>query len=134
MNVPGGGTPLAGVRVLVANHYQPLRWLLAHLLRRSGAEVQEVSTGLDALAVLEKGNIDVALLDSGLPDIPMAEVRNKMRTMPAAEKIPVVYTTSSEAEPPPHAGEASVGDPLNVKEVVRTILLLLGRATLSVGF
>ena len=60
-----------------------------------GAEVLEAITGRDALAILEKGNVDVALLDPCLPDIPMIEVRNKMRAMPAAK------TTRWSMQPPP---------------------------------
>jgi CheY-like chemotaxis protein len=131
VNIETDGSPLSGVRVLVADYYEPLRWLRAHLLRKSGAEVLEASTGQHVLGILETGKTDVALLDSSLRDMPMVELRSKMRAMPAAASIPVVYTTSSELEVPPPDSEAFFREPINVSELVRTILLLLERATLS---
>ena len=86
-------------------------------------------TGLEALEILEEGGVDVALLDSNLPG--RAELRNKMRAMPAAASIPVVYTIVSESELPPPDGTAFFREPLNVYELVKTILLLLGRASSS---
>ena len=116
---------MAGVRVLVVDHYEPLRWLKAHLLRRTGAEVLEAATGAEALDTLDAAKVDVALLDCSLIDMPAAEVRRKMREKPAAAAVPVIYIVASETDQPPPNGEAFLQEPLDADKLASTILVVL---------
>ncbi|MCH8199605.1 MAG: response regulator [Chloroflexi bacterium] len=54
--------------ILLVEDDQSLRWLMRRALDQSGFDVVEVDTGTRALASLERGGIDVVVLDLGLPD------------------------------------------------------------------
>ena len=129
MESEGAGLLLAGVRVLVVDHYQPLRWLKAHLLRKTGAEVLEAATGAEALEILDTAKVDVALLDYSLWDMPAAELRRRMQEKQAAAAVPVIYFVASEADQRPPDGEAFLPEPPDADKLATTILMVLGRAT-----
>jgi CheY-like chemotaxis protein len=133
MDSVGGGMPLAGVRVLVVHHYEPLRWLKAHLLRRRGAEVLEASTGTEALELLDAAKVDVALIDCALIDMPAAEVGSRIRENPATAAVPVIYIVASEADRPPPNREAVLQEPVDVDRLASTILAVLGRRSSAEG-
>jgi DNA-binding response OmpR family regulator len=60
-------------------------------LRREGFRLDWVSTGAEALARLERGEVDVLLLDLGLPDIDGLEVLRRMRYQ--GMDLPVIVVT-----------------------------------------
>jgi CheY-like chemotaxis protein len=125
---------LAGVRVLVVEHYPALRWLQAHILRRKGAEVLEAGSGAEALGMLDAERVDVVLLDCDLYDMPAPELRSRMREMPAVADVPVIYIAGSEADPPPPDGQAYLPKPIDTDKLVLTIRLVLGHAVALFGF
>ncbi len=124
---------LAGLSVLVADHYEPLRWFKVHLLRRMGAEVVEAASGSEVLAALKKRRVDVALLDCGLVDPPLTEVRKRMRQSPITAAIPVIYVSESGSDPSPGEAEGFLLGPVDADELAITILLVLGVSAFSRG-
>ncbi len=133
MDGEGRSLPLAGVRVLLVHHYEALCWLRANLLRKKGAEVFEAAKGTDGLGILDAANVDVAILDCGLLDMPAAQVRSRMREKPAVAAVPVIYIAESEADQPPLDGQAFLREPLDLDKLASIILWVLGRATSSAG-
>jgi CheY-like chemotaxis protein len=133
MSTNSKSQPLAGVRVLVVHHYEAIRWLAVHLLRRMGAEALEAGTATGALVILETVNVDLLLVDCDLPDMPAAKLRNRLREKPAAASVPIVYVGESEAAQQAAAGEAVLVEPIGAEKLLSTILCVLGRASSSTG-
>jgi CheY-like chemotaxis protein len=131
----GGGAllPLSGVRILVVDHDEALRWLQAHILHRRGADVLEVASGAEALRLLGGVQVDVVLLDCSLYDMPASEVRRRMLENPTVAAVPVIFLAGSEADQPSPEGEVFLREPLDGDKLAVTIRLVLGRAAASGG-
>ncbi|MEW6272575.1 MAG: nitrogen regulation protein NR(I) [Thermodesulfobacteriota bacterium] len=71
----GNGT----ARILVADDERSIRWVLSEALTAEGHQVTEASTGSEALAILNRGAIDVAFLDIRMPDMNGLDVVSKAR-------------------------------------------------------
>ena len=69
---PGAHEPdprLAGARILIADDDLGIRKSLAELLAGEGCVVETAGDGVEALAVLEKGGIDVVISDVVMPNM-----------------------------------------------------------------
>ncbi len=69
---PGAHAPdprLAGARILIADDDLGIRKSLAELLTGEGCHVETAGDGVEALAVLEKGGIDIVLSDVVMPNM-----------------------------------------------------------------
>jgi DNA-binding response OmpR family regulator len=88
MGVPGG-------RVLVAESNQPVRQVIATYLRAEGFQVLEASSGLEALLVLRRGTVDIALVDPTLPEIDGLELVRRVRR---ESTVPIIMLTASRDE------------------------------------
>jgi PAS domain S-box-containing protein len=66
-------------RVLVVEDHDDGRDMLATTLGLHGHEVVAAATGAEALALAERGPVDVALVDIGLPDLDGYEVARHLR-------------------------------------------------------
>ena len=125
--------PLPGVRVLVVDHYEALRWLQAHMLRRRGAEVLEAASGADALRILGEAPVDVVLLDCSLYDVPAVEVRRRMLENSATAAVPVIFVAGPEDDQPFPEGEVYVREPLDGDSLALTRSFLRWAARQGVG-
>ena len=79
------------VRVLVVDDERALRQLLRLYLEKEGYEVIEADDGLDALSLLRRGGIDLALIDVMLPELDGFEVVRRIRT---ESGIPIMLITA----------------------------------------
>ena len=70
--------------------------ILAQLLMAQGYSVQTSSSGETALAALQKGGIDVVLLDFNLPGMNGLEVLGRMKSDEVLRDIPVVMLSGEE--------------------------------------
>jgi DNA-binding response OmpR family regulator len=77
--------------VLVVEDDRELRDLVRRYLERAGQAVRTTSSGSAALAALDKGDIDLVVLDLGLPDVDGLEVLAAARD---AGRVPVVVLTA----------------------------------------
>jgi DNA-binding response OmpR family regulator len=68
-----------GGRVLVAEGNRAVRQAIAASLRGDGFQVLEASSGLEALLVLRRGTVDIALVASVLPEIDGLELVRRVR-------------------------------------------------------
>ena len=68
-----------GGRALVADGDRADRGVVSAYLRRDGFQVLEASSGLDALSVLRRGTVDIALVDPTLPEIDGLELVRRVR-------------------------------------------------------
>ncbi|MCR5879705.1 ATP-binding protein [Phenylobacterium sp. J367] len=87
---------LAGVRVLLAEDTDLSRAVLAALLRREGCEVVEVEDGAAALACLDGGGFDLALLDQRMPRLLGLQVAQRL---PKGDARPMCVLMTASSDP-----------------------------------
>lgn len=84
------GNPYA--RVLVVEDDEDLRFMLKTLLeRRGGISVVEAENGEMAIALAENLHLDLILMDSGLPLLDGFEATRRIRKLPSARDVPIVF-------------------------------------------
>lgn len=67
------------MRALVIDDFKPIRLLLAEILAEIGFTVREATNGLEALELLKKEKIDLALVDWNMPGMDGCEFVQKVR-------------------------------------------------------
>jgi CheY-like chemotaxis protein/tetratricopeptide (TPR) repeat protein len=80
-------------RILLAEDHQPLAAMLESLLVSLGHQVVRAGDGIAALAAIEGGGVDLALLDLKLPGMSGVEVLQKVRRSASWRDLPVVIMT-----------------------------------------
>ena len=83
-------------RILIVDDDRALRHVLAELLKAAGHTVDQAADGRDALARLDAGAYDIALLDIGLPDVSGLEVLAHARAGPSP---PIVIMMTADDTP-----------------------------------
>jgi DNA-binding response OmpR family regulator len=128
--VVGQHTEIGGGRVLVAERSRSVRRVVAAYLRRDGFQVLEASSGLEALLMLRRGAVDLALVDPMLPEIDGLELVRRVRR---ESTVPIIMLTASQDEAARIAAlEAGADDyvikPLSMREVTARMRAQLRRA------
>jgi PAS domain S-box-containing protein len=93
----GGGTLLAGVRVLLVEDHRDTAELLRAVLGSQGAGVHVAESLAEALAMLSEANFDVLVSDIGMPDGNGYELVERLRERERAtgrEPLPAVAVTA----------------------------------------
>jgi DNA-binding response OmpR family regulator len=80
-------------RVLVADDDLDVCEMLAAKLALAGYEVSAATNGEDALAIVERGGVDVAVLDVVMPWRSGFELCRRLRERPADAAVPVILLT-----------------------------------------
>ena len=83
-------------RILIVDDDRALRHVLAELLKAAGHTVDQAADGRDALARLDAGAYDIALLDIGLPDVSGLDVLARARDRPSP---PIVIMMTADDTP-----------------------------------
>src|SRR5215471_16362554 len=78
-------------RILIVDDELSLRRLMRLYLVKAGFAVEEASTGLQALAALRRGHIDLAIVDVMLPEVDGFEVVRRARRN---SSIPIILLTA----------------------------------------
>jgi len=120
----------APAQVLVVDDERALRRLLRLYLSKEGFAVAEAENGADALSLLRRGGIDVALVDVMLPEVDGFEVVRRIRQ---ESTIPIILVTARGEETNRVAGlELGADDyvvkPFSAPEVVARVRAQLRRA------
>src|SRR5260370_788492 len=109
--------------ILVADDNEANRELLSALLSAEGYQVVCAADGQQALARVNSGSVDLALLDVGMPPPTGFEICQEMKSKPETPLIPVILLTSlNSAADRIHGIMCGVDDSLN-KPVNRQELL-----------
>ena len=121
---------LGGGRVLVAESNRQVRQMIAAYLRGDGFQVLEASSGLEALLVLRRAPVDIALIDPMLTEIDGLELVHRVRR---ESTVPIIMLTASRDETARIAElEAGADDyvvkPLSMPEVTARMRAQLRRA------
>lgn len=117
-------------RILVVDDELSLRRLMRLYLTKAGFAVEEASTGGEALALLRRGGIDLAIVDVMLPEVDGFEVVRQARR---SSSIPIILLTARGEEASRVAGLELGADDYVVKpflahEVVARVRAQLRRA------
>lgn len=117
-------------RILIVDDELSLRRLIRLYLVKAGFAVEEAATGPEALAVLRRGDIDLAIVDVMLPDVDGFEVVRQARR---SSSIPIILLTARGEESSRVAGLEIGADDYVVKpflahEVVARVRAQLRRA------
>jgi DNA-binding response OmpR family regulator len=120
----------AGAHVLVVDDEHALRRLLRLYLESEGFTVVEADDGLDALSLLRRGGIDLALVDVMLPELDGFELVRRIR---GESGVPIILITARGEEAHRIAGlELGADDyvvkPFSAPEVVARVRAQLRRA------
>ena len=120
---------ISEARILVADDESAQRRLLRAYLSKAGYTVVEADNGLDALALLRVGDIDVALVDVMMPELDGFEVVRRIRSESA---VPIILLTARGEETSRVAGlELGADDyvvkPFSAPEVVARVRTHLRR-------
>jgi DNA-binding response OmpR family regulator len=86
---------ISGGRVLVAEGDRRLRGVISSFLRGDGFQVLEASSGIEALLVLRRGTVDIALVDPKLAEIDGLELVRRVRR---ESTVPIIMLTASRNE------------------------------------
>jgi len=85
-------------RILIVEDNSESRELLALILRRSGYDVAEAATGLDAIDQAHATRPDLIIMDLGLPQITGDEATARLKADPSTRDIPVIVNTAFQRE------------------------------------
>jgi DNA-binding response OmpR family regulator len=121
---------ITGGRVLVAEGDGCVRQRVSAYLRGDGFQVLEASSGLEALLVLRRGTVDIALVDPTLSEIDGLELVRRVRR---ESTVPIIMLTASQDEAARIAElDAGADDyvvkPLSMPEVTARMRAQLRRA------
>jgi CheY-like chemotaxis protein len=84
------------IRVLFVEDDEATRVGYAQHLTSKGYDVLAVSTGFDALTTALTSQIDIIILDLGLPDLDGWEVARRLRASPATTHVPIIALSCSD--------------------------------------
>ncbi len=121
---------IGGGRVLVADSDRRVRQMISAYLRGDGFQVLEASSGLEALLVLRRATVDIALVDPMLPEIDGLELVHRVRR---ESTVPIIMLTASRDEAARIAeleagADEYVVKPLSMPEVTARMRAQLRRA------
>ena len=124
--------PASRQRLLVVDDEPSIVDAVATALRYEGYEVEEASTGLEALAAVGREEPDLIVLDWMLPDIDGVEVGRRLRQR--GFRMAVLFLTAKDAtedkvEALRAGGDDYVTKPFSLAEIVARIEAILRRTT-----
>ncbi len=121
--------------ILVVEDDDKLRALVRSYLEAAGLSVLTAGTGAEAISIGQAGDLDLVVLDLGLPDIPGQEVA---RTLRATTAVPILVLTARSSDEDRVAGlELGVDDyvtkPFVPRELVLRVQAILRRTAATAG-
>ena len=119
-------TASTGLRVLVCEDVEDTRNLFVDLLRKRGYGVHAAASGGAAVEILQAGEIDVAIIDIGLPDISGLEVARVIRRAELPRYVRLIAltgygTAADRAESQLVGFDAHLTKPIRMNELVQAI-------------
>lgn len=115
---------------LVVDDEIHIRLMLERCLTRIRFEVRSISRGDEAVRLVERGGIDVVILDFQIPGGDGLETLKALRALPAGEKLPVIMLTAQgrgdvEVQAAALGVASFFGKPFSPSDLARTALRLV---------
>ncbi|SFU98934.1 two-component regulator propeller domain-containing protein [Pseudoduganella namucuonensis] len=85
---------LGGLRVLVVDDNIINQQVCAEILQRAGVAVELAGSGKDALRMVAAQRYDAVMMDIQMPDMDGYHVTERIRAMPALERLPIIAITA----------------------------------------
>jgi protoheme IX farnesyltransferase len=128
--LPTRAMSITGARALVVEDDRATREEITAHLRREGFQVLESGSGLEALSLLRRGTVDIALVDVVLPEIDGLELVRRVRQ---ESTVPIIMLTARGRQSARIAGlDAGADDyvvrPFSLAEVTARMRAQLRRA------
>jgi type IV pilus assembly protein PilB len=118
-------------RILVADDDPQMRRLIKSVLAREGFEVDEAADGLDALEAVERGRVDLVILDLEMPRLDGLGVLEELRTQIRTTSLPVIVLTAQHGESEEKALDLGANDyltkPVQTRSLVARVRAVLKR-------
>jgi len=116
-------------RILVVDDEARIREVLDYALRKEGYEVVAVTDGRDAIDTVEKGGIDLVILDVMLPEV---DGLSACRNIRATSRVPILFLSARSDEIDRVLGLELGGDdyltkPFSVRELVARVKAMFRR-------
>ena len=116
--------------ILIADDDPHIREVVRYALGREGYRTLEAANGAEALAMFERGGVDLVILDILMPEMDGTEVCRSLR---ARSRVPLIFLTSKDDEIDRIVGLELGGDdyvtkPFSPKELVARVRAVLRRA------
>jgi CheY-like chemotaxis protein len=110
--------------ILVADDNRGFAELVAATLEEAGYEVVTASTGLAAVACVERGGVDMAILDVLMPGISGDAVADRLRQVDAT--LPVLLMTGADGNFAAGTGLPVLRKPFPQEQLLEAVRLLRG--------
>ena len=85
------------MRALVIDDSKPIRMILTKILTEIGFEVEQASNGFEAMDVLKKEKVDIALVDWNMPEMNGYEFVKAVRKDNTCKKMLLMMVTTETA-------------------------------------
>jgi type II secretory ATPase GspE/PulE/Tfp pilus assembly ATPase PilB-like protein/CheY-like chemotaxis protein len=125
--------PRGPARVLLADDDAQMRRLIRSVLQREGFEVVEATDGLDALEAVERGGIDLVILDVDMPRLDGLGVLEELRAQVSTSCLPAIVLTGSQGETEERALDLGAHDylrkPVQTRSLVARVRAVLKRVS-----
>ena len=135
MAPPADGAASATMpRVLVADDDPQMRRLIRSVLQREGFEIVEASDGLDALDAIERGGVDLVILDLEMPRLDGLGVLDELRAQVRTATLPVIVLTAQHGESEEKALDLGAQDyltkPVQTRSLTARVRAVLKRSNI----
>ncbi len=124
--------PSKGQRVLVADDDPQMRRLIRGVLQREGYEVEEANDGLDTIDIVERGGVDLVVLDYDMPRLDGLGVLEELRAQVRTATVPVIMLTARNDEIEEKALDLGAQDyltkPVQTRSLVARVKAVLKRS------
>jgi two-component system, sensor histidine kinase and response regulator len=125
--------PATAKRILIVEDDDDLRTLFHLALTLEGFDVDDASTGWDALRLFENDPPDLVVLDLALPGLDGFAVQQEIAAQQTGTRIPIVVVTSSPRELSSLDVACVLRKPISPDELVRTVRRCLANPTGTAG-
>jgi HAMP domain-containing protein/signal transduction histidine kinase/DNA-binding response OmpR family regulator len=93
-DIYGSTKALAGRRVLIVDDDIRNIFALSSVLEDYGMEIRTADTGRDAIAIAERGELDIVLMDIMMPEMDGLQTTREIRKIPGCKELPIVAVTA----------------------------------------
>jgi DNA-binding response OmpR family regulator len=108
-----------------------MRRLIRSVLEREGFEILEAGDGLDALETIERGGVDLVILDLEMPRLDGFGVLEELRAQMRTAGLPVIVLTAQHGESEEKALDLGAQDyltkPVQTRSLIARVRAVLKR-------